>query len=147
MNKIISVIILLIILQCQSYADYAAPSLEDGIKNITSILDISVTGFTKEGYAQFKVNKIILAKGDVPKLIKNIYLTCKGGSPKRYGMKANTRYIVFLKDENLFEESSYFIVKQEGDVTTFNVGSYYRCWFDSNDEWVSVKILIKKMVK
>jgi hypothetical protein len=110
-------------------ADYSMPTAKQIFSNSkVSVLDATVVKIDAKGYAYLKINSTIHGKATT-KIIKNVDLSCTGGSPKMFGVKANKRYIFILSGANLFEETSYFELNTKAKVHNF-VFHYY-----SNGTW------------
>ena len=144
MRKSITTIIILLCICSPGKADYAMPSKSHALKSITSILDVEVTEITKEGYAKLKILGNWKSGKNVPSMIKGTHLSCTGGTPKMWGMKQGKRYVVLLIKDSLFEESSFFEVKDEEGILKCKLG-WYRSWFDLKKEWISLDSLKKKL--
>jgi len=144
MRRTLIAVTLLFGVHSQLLADYEIGGFKDSIKQITAIVDATVTDFTKEGHAKLRIHSLIKGK-KAPKLIKGVFLTCEGGSPKRLGMRKGVRYVVFLTKDDLFEERSYFEVREEKGEVEFRVRGAYKGWLGKNSEWVTVTDLKKRI--
>jgi len=113
-------------------ADYSAPPPDKMMKTATGVIDATITGFDAEGDAILEVHQVLA--GQSTDEITNVYLTCFGGSPKNYGMKAGQRYVVLLfQGDQLYEETSYFEVRGDLEVKFWTGDEHWeRHWTDMN---------------
>ena len=91
-------------------ADYVAPLPHVMVTEATSVADVTVTRLDDDQHAQITVNRLLRGE-EPPAEITGVWLTCGGGPPGMYGIEGDTRYIVILHEDLLYEESSYFEVR------------------------------------
>ena len=108
MKKIISMAILLL---CATtlQAKYRMPDLADLLKDADAIADVTIKKFDKQGAAIIQVHENI--KGNAPDKIDGIRLSCTGASAKASGMEVGKRYLVILKEGDLYEGRTYFPIQ------------------------------------
>ena len=125
-------------LTAMSRGDYMIPDMQTGLSGITDILDVRVTAMDKEGKATIEILKAYKQSKAPAKKIIGTSLSCTGGPPGVFGLKSGQRYIVLLVKNHLYEEQSFFAVKEEAGVSRVNLGWYGKNWFGSKTEWVSL---------
>jgi hypothetical protein len=106
------------------------------MRQITSVVDATVTDFTPQGHARLRIHGTIKGN-DAPAVIKGVHLSCEGGSPQAYGMKKGSRYIVLMKGNDLYEEASYFPVEERRGELVCDA-SRYSGWFGDRARWMKV---------
>lgn len=116
----------LLLLLSAARADYIMPPQATVLREATSIADVTVSRFDEDGHAHLVVNRVIRGAAP-PAEITGVSLTCMGGSPELYGVEADTRYIMLLRDDQLYEETSYFEVKGD-QCHAWAADSYARSW-------------------
>jgi hypothetical protein len=129
-------ILFLLAQQVAVRADYDLPGFQHGMRQITSVVDATVTDFTPQGHARLRIHGTIKGK-DAPAVIKGVHLSCERGSPQAYGMKKGSRYIVLMKGNNLYEEPSYFPVEERRGELVCDA-SRYSGWFGDRARWMKV---------
>ena len=123
-----------------SHADYAIPVMSKALPIITDILDVKVTEMNDKGHASIEILKAYKRSKRPAKLITGTELSCTGGSPQMFGMKAGQRYIVMLVGSSLYEEGSYFPVKTENGASQCQLRYYGgKTWFNSKGPWMPLK--------
>jgi hypothetical protein len=113
------------------------------MRQITSVVDATVTDFTPQGHARLRIHGTIKGN-DAPAVIKGVHLSCEGGSPQAYGMKKGSRYIVLMKGNDLYEEASYFPVEERRGELVCDA-SRYSGWFGDRARWMTVADLSKQI--
>lgn len=129
-----------------SRADYMIPQMSAALPRITDILDVKVVSMNDKGHAKIEILKAYKSSKRPAKVIIGTDLSCTGGSPKMFGMKSGQRYIVLLTGNNLYEERSYFPVRQHDGITQCNPGWYGgETWLKCKGEWVSLQEFERKI--
>jgi hypothetical protein len=136
-------ILFLLAQQVAVRADYDLPGFQHGMRQITSVVDATVTDFTPQGHARLRIHGTIKGN-DAPAVIKGVHLSCEGGSPQAYGMKKGSRYIVLMKGNDLYEEASYFPVEERRGELVCDA-SRYSGWFGDRARWMTVADLSKQI--
>ena len=124
--KTAALLLLTVALPLQADEDELPPGLEQAIKNpaIPTIVDATITKFTKEGYAQIKVNKVYKAakpvagkKGTLPTLVKGY--SSGGANPRIVPIRiitdrGKTRFLFFLDGDLLYSTyNNRFEIRQD----------------------------------
>jgi len=136
-------ILFLLAQQVAVRADYDLPGFQHGMRQITSVVDATVTDLTPQGHARLRIHGTIKGN-DAPAVIKGVHLSCEGGSPQAYGMKKGSRYIVLMKGNDLYEEASYFPVEERRGELVCDA-SRYSGWFGDRARWMTVADLSKQI--
>ena len=131
-----ALLLLTIALPLQADEDELPPGLDQAIKNpaIPMIVDATITKFTKEGYAQIKVNKVYKApkpvagkKAALPILVKGY--SSAGVNPRVVPIRiitdrGKTRFLFFLDGDLLYStyNNRFEIREDKKKKLTVNTG-------------------------
>ena len=126
-------------------ADYTMGEFKGCLARATHVVDATVTKITKERYARLDVLHHI--KGtNAPTLLTSTALSCTGGPPGAFGMRAARRYVIMLRDAALFEETTYFEVTKRDDGTLgCRLSDFHKKWLGASDTWVTLDEMTKLM--
>jgi hypothetical protein len=108
-----NVVILAVVLACSTSrdvsADYDPPPFEAIAQGSTAIVDATVLELTSEGHAKLKIHRYLKGK-EAPATLTGIFLTCDSRLPRI--LKAGTRYILCIRGSQLFEELTYYPIRE-----------------------------------
>ena len=110
-----------------------------------SVIDASVIKIGPTGNIHLKTHTLIHGKNRPTQLV-NTSLSCTGGSPSLFGVKANKRYIIITQGNNMYEESSYFEVFKKNGQLKFDYQFYNMGTISGNKE-LSIKQLKSYIMK
>ena len=123
---VFTLLIVSLLTPLRAQQDELPPGLEQAIKNpaIPTIVDATITKFTKEGYAQIKVNKVYKAakpvagkKGAPPTVVKGY--SSGGVNPRIVPIRiitdrGKTRFLFFLDGDLLYSTyNNRFEIRQD----------------------------------
>ena len=122
-------------------ARYLMPTMNKVLDASTSIADVTVASFDKDGSARLTIHEEL--KGKQAALVTGVSLSCYPISPKGIGMKFGQRYLVMCRKDLLYEASTQYEIRVRDDVV--------ECLFpQGNDirgklQWTSMKEIRKRI--
>ena len=138
-------IIVIVALPSSALADYIIGGFRGCLETATHIIDANVTAITKERHARLEVLRHI--KGtNAPTLLTGTALSCTHLPPGAFGMQADKRYIIMLRDARLFEESTFFeVTKRDDGSLGCRLSDFHRQWFGVSNAWVTLDEMTRLM--
>ena len=107
-----------------AHADYSLPPLATVFaENDVAIVDVTVVGFDNLE-AVVEVHEVLRGTFAGDRLFDVMY-ACFGGTLSNYGVEEGQRYIILVVETKMMEETSRFVVNDEGDI---EVGRFYADW-------------------
>ncbi len=119
-------------------ADYMIGSFGVCLAQATHVVEADVTEITKERHARLQIARQL--KGtNAPTLLIGTALSCTHEPPGAFGMKAGKRYIIMLRENRLFEETTFYAVTKHDDGSAGSlVNEVRRRWLGKTNTWVSL---------
>ena len=126
-------------------AEYIMGDFRGCLTTATHVVDANVTEITKERHARLEVLRHI--KGtNAPTLLTGTALSCTGQPPGAYGMQAGKRYIIMLRDAQLFEETTFFeVTKRDDGSLGCRLSDFHKRWLGASDTWVTLDEMTRLM--
>ena len=126
-------------------ADYMIGSFPGSLGSATHVVEATVTEITKERHARLEIIRHL--KGtNAQTLIVGTDLSCTGGPPGAFGMKAGKRYIIILRENRLFEETTFYeITKRDDGSTGCQLPEYPKKWMGDSNTWVNLDEITRLM--
>jgi hypothetical protein len=109
----------------ETRADYVMPPFTTVVTEATAIVDATVVEPQDRGRVRIQVHEV-LRGGDAPAVLTGAWLTCPGVDLSRK-LKVGQRYVLLLHGTGLYEEGTYYEVREGKDGLECN------CWDGSEN--------------